>query len=156
GKNIVGILPQGGPQSQFNPEGGPKQKQKGLDADTYIKNAFAKLTELKEWNTPVPPQPGRVILAGHSGADVALTEMLDGEKGPKRLGGLFLFDTMQDTGQEKIIWAALERRLGVDLGLLQDLAIDEKDPVELERKRLAFIQERGFRLFEAFLKTGFY
>jgi hypothetical protein len=153
---MMAILPQGGRTSEFNPK--TKAKGKGFAADAYIADVFARLAAMKAWGQPTPPTPGPVVLAGHSGADVAIDEMVSGDLGPKNLGGLFLFDTMwPGAGHEDRIWKAIERRLEVDLSALRNILSDEGDDrSRAEPKMVERVRREGFRLYDVFGAGGTY
>jgi hypothetical protein len=148
GKPIIGILPQGGHASEFNPS--PK-KGKGFNADDYVSSVFGRLTAMKAWGTPTPPVPGPVVLSGHSGADVAIDEMLAGELGPHMLRGLFLFDTMwPGKNYEVHIWKRIEFRLEQDLSELRGIEAQEDDRDRAGERMVTWVRENGFRLFVVF------
>ncbi len=155
GRTMVGILPQGGGTSEFNPA--TKKRGKGFNADEYIAGVFARLTEMKAWGVSTPPVPGGVVLSGHSGADVAISEMLSSGLGPQQLEGLFLFDTMwPDAGHDVKIWNAVRTRLEKDLDVLRSLWHSVGDRDKAEAKMLEWVHHHGFRLYDVFGAGGTY
>ncbi len=155
GRTMVGILPQGGRTSEFNPA--TKKRGKGFNADEYIAGVFARLTEMKAWGVSTPPVPGGVVLSGHSGADVAISEMLSSDLGPEHLEGLFLFDTMwPGAGHDVKIWNAVRTRLEKDLDVLRSLWHVVGDRDKAEAKMLEWVHHHGFRLYDVFGAGGTY
>jgi hypothetical protein len=155
GRPMVGVFPQGSGKSDFNRDKDPNQKD--FDADTLIGDVFARVGAMKEWGATIttPPTPGRVIFAGHSGADIPMDQMLSGGKGPKNLGGIFLLDTLYDqAGHDVVVWKVSEKRLEQDLVRLSGMltgngAKDEADQV-------AWVRAAGFRLFDTYVPKGYY
>jgi hypothetical protein len=155
GRTMVGILPQGGGTSEFNPA--TKKRGKGFNADEYIAGVFARLTEMKAWGVSTPPVPGGVVLSGHSGADVAISEMLSSDLGPEHLEGLFLFDTMwPGAGHDVKIWNAVRIRLEKDLDALRSLWHAAGDRDKAEAKMVEWVHHHGFRLYDVFGAGGTY
>ncbi len=155
GRPMVGVFPQGSAKSDFNRDG--SEKTTGFDADKLIGDVFARVGAAKEWGatTTTPPTPGRVILSGHSGADIGMDQMLSGGKGPKQLGGIFLFDTLyDDAGHEKAVWKVSEQRLEQDLVHLKGMVTG--DPARDEQAQVAWIKAAGFRLFDTYVPKGYY
>ncbi len=139
GRPMIGILPQGSELSDFNPDDPQKNAKqnassKGFDADTYITAVFGRLADMGVWRDGAPT-PGKVVLSGHSGADMPIAQMVSGEMSPSKLQALFLFDTMYpEAGFEKTIWAAIERRLDQDLFSLS--AIDASTGRDVAEDRM--------------------
>jgi hypothetical protein len=160
GRPMIGILPQGSPLSDFNPDDPAKNKKqnatsKGFDADTYIAAVFGKLAEMGVWRDGAPV-PGKVVLSGHSGADMPIAQMVSGEMSPAKLSALFLFDTMYpEAGFEKTIWNAIERRLDQDLFSLSAIdAASTGGKAAAEQKMVRWVLENGFRVYN--VHGGFY
>ena len=86
GKELIGILPQGSANSDFNGAGAGK----AFDADAFIAAVFARLAE--EGYGVL--EPGRVIMSSHRGGDQPTRPETLKCKPPEKLAGLFLFDTM--------------------------------------------------------------
>ena len=118
---------------------------------------FARVGAMKEWGatTTTPPTPGRVILSGHSGADIGMDQMLSGGKGPKNLGGIFLLDTLYDgAGHDAVVWKVSEKRLDQDLVRLKGMVTG--DPAKDEPAQVAWVKAKGYRLFDTYVPEGFY
>ena len=76
GKELLGILPQGSGNSDFN----GARAGKAFDADAFIAAVFARLVA-EGYGVP---GPGRVIMSSHSGGDQPLAETLK-RKPPEKL-----------------------------------------------------------------------
>lgn len=165
GRPMVAILPQGVGKSDFG-----AGEARAFKADDYIKSVFARLGEIGAWAAADAPVPGPVVLSGHSGADLPMTQMLTSDLGPKDLQGLFLFDTMYPgAGYVERIWKVIRTRLESELGTLQgirdrpgeesemeaDAARGEErrhdrtsvEGTEAEAEMVEFVAKHGFRLF---------
>ena len=160
GRPMIGILPQGSGLSDFNADDPAKTKKqnassKGFDADTYIAATFARLADMGVWRDGAPT-PGKVVLSGHSGADMPIAQMVSGEMSPAKLQALFLFDTMYpEAGFEKTIWSAIERRLDQDLFSLSAIDASTTSGRDVAQERMVqWVVENGFRVYN--VHGGFY
>lgn len=80
---LVGILPMGVNESQFG----------AISPDAYLRDAFARLTELGAWRAA--PTSWRVALSAHSGGGFTIERMMKGRTGfqlPQKLGMIILFE----------------------------------------------------------------
>jgi hypothetical protein len=102
------------------------------------------------------PTPGKVVLSGHSGADMPIAQMVGGEMSPSKLQALFLFDTMYpDAGFEKTIWRAVEQRLDQDLFALTAIDASTTGGRDAAEERMVrWVVENGFRVYN--VHGGFY
>ncbi|HTI32731.1 MAG TPA: hypothetical protein VL422_03575 [Miltoncostaea sp.] len=153
GRPMIGILPQGSPLADFNPDDPAKSKKqnassKGFDADTYIAAVFNRLGEMGVWRDGAPT-PGKVVLSGHSGADMPIAQMVSGEMSPAKLQALFLFDTMYpEAGFEKTIWKAIEQRLDQDAFSLSAIDASTTGGRDVAQDRMVqWVVENGFRVY---------
>src|SRR4051812_7776059 len=115
GKELIAILPQGNATSDFNRE----QNGKAFDADAFIAAVFARLVEEGFFNAEDAPKPGRVIMSSHSGGDQSSSEMLNSGKAPRKLEGLFLFDTMIASSFGGSVWTFVDARIAQELDHLR-------------------------------------
>jgi hypothetical protein len=160
GRPMIGILPQGSALSDFNPDDPARNAKqnatsKGFDADAYIAATFTRLAEMGVWRDGAPT-PGKVVLSGHSGADMPIAQMVGGEMSPSKLQALFLFDTMYpDAGFEKTIWRAVEQRLDQDLFALTAIDASTTGGRDAAEERMVrWVVENGFRVYN--VHGGFY
>jgi hypothetical protein len=79
---IIGLLPQGGEESQFSKSG--KKPYDTFAADPYLDEVLGKLVKVGALKSL--PKERRVILAAHSGGGHTIRSMLEGEN-QKRAGG---------------------------------------------------------------------
>ena len=114
GRRIVGILPQGNLTSRFG---------EAFPVDDYVDQVFAKLTALKAWK--IEPKRSGLILSGHSGAGLRISEMfggpLEGSKAEQQkaplapqkldLKELILFDAINNSSDLATITAWLLKKL---------------------------------------------
>jgi len=114
GRRIVGILPQGNLTSRFG---------EAFPVDDYVDQVFAKLTALKAWK--IEPKRSGLILSGHSGAGLRISEMfggpLEGTKAEQQkaplapqkldLKELILFDAINNPSDLATITAWLLKKL---------------------------------------------
>jgi hypothetical protein len=133
---LIAVLPQGQFKSIFG-RGGAKS----FDPTAYLDSVWQILTGIGVWAEP--PKRGGLILSGHSGADVAMEEMMDKARaaGTGEVAGLkalFLLDTMYGPNDAKRVLEFVKFRLARDLAAVAQLP-EEKDQV-------AWIQAHGFRL----------
>src|ERR1700722_11480013 len=82
---IVGVLAQGTTSSDFSK----------INSDAYVAEVFQRLTAIGIWKAP--PSITRVVMSGHSGGGLSISEMMS-EKGQPRfastLGEIALFDAI--------------------------------------------------------------
>lgn len=113
---LLGILPQGGEQSQFC-----KKSIKGLDkkvparlvcsptdfdADTYVGEVLKKTADDEPNKLKTEPTDRRVVLSAHSGGGFTVSAMLGGTgsaKQPKKLAGVVLFEANGMSGKMKLL-----------------------------------------------------
>ena len=164
GKPMIGILVQG----LFNYNPGDKSKDKkafwsqakgaSFNADAYIAATFKRLGEAGIWKADKPVSPGRVVMAGHSGADAPILSMLNSDKKPANLGGLFLFDTMyhESYWDDRGGWKFVKGRLDAELAYLRELRSKSPAPATAEAEMEKYIRSDGFRLYVAFAAGGHY
>ena len=116
---------------------------------------FARLADMGVWRDGAPT-PGKVVLSGHSGADMPIAQMVSGEMSPAKLQALFLFDTMYpEAGFEKTIWSAIERRLDQDLFSLSAIDASTTGGRDAAQDRMVqWVVENGFRVYN--VHGGFY
>jgi hypothetical protein len=137
GKELIGILPQGTANSDFNGAGAGK----AFDPDAFIAAVFARLGE-----EGYAVKPGRVIMSSHSGGDQPLAETVK-FKPPEKLAGLFLFDSMIASSFGGAVWNHVETRITAELAHLRQC-----DPAQ----RATWIAGNGFRLVVVYRKGGDY
>lgn len=137
GRRIVGILPQGNLTSRFG---------EAFPVDDYVDQVFAKLTALKAWK--MEPKRSGLILSGHSGAGLRISEMfggpLEGTKAEQQkaplapqkldLKELILFDAINNPSDLATITAWLLKKLDENRDAMKGKSATER---------------------EAFLKTSF-
>jgi len=159
-RELIGILPQGGPTSDFTAGAG-----KAFDADNLISAVFRRLTAESAWDTEQGPAPGNVIMSGHSGADQPISEMLNSGAGasgkapgkaPGKLAGLFLFDSMIAEAFSGSVWAYVDKRIKAELDHLRLMKFSNRPAAEVETEMEAWLQEDGFRLQVVYRKGGAY
>jgi hypothetical protein len=142
---IIAVLPQGGSLSEFGKDA------KELDADTYVQQALAAVPP-DQWPSGSAPQPGGVILSGHSGAGGRFASMFGTAKMPGRLESFLSFDTINgktgqrvseiETGNEyKQHVAFILAKLDADLKLVKGGGRDEELAAKLTLEGFRF---RGF------------
>ncbi len=133
---LIAVLPQGQFKSIFGKDG------KSFDPTAYLDSVWKILTDIGAW--PEEPKRGGLMLSGHSGADVAMEDMMDKArtaKVPTEVAGLkalFLLDTMFGPRDATRVLDFVKFRLARDLASVSALP-DEKD-------QIAWIQANGFRL----------
>ncbi len=133
---IIAVLPQGQFKSIFGKGG------KSFNPTDYLNSVWQILTTIKAW--PEEPKRGGLILSGHSGADVAMEDMMDkaraggGSSEVAGLKALFLLDTMFGPNDAKRVLDFVKFRLARDVAAVAQMP-DEKDQV-------AWIKANGFRL----------
>jgi hypothetical protein len=133
---LIAVLPQGQFKSIFG-KGGAKS----FDPTAYLDSVWKILTDLGAW--PEAPKRGGLMLSGHSGADVAMQDMMDKARsaGAGEVAGLkalFLLDTMYGTKDANRVIEFVKFRLARDVAAVANLP-DEK-------AQTAWIQANGFRL----------
>ena len=136
---LIAVLPQGQFKSIFGKGG------KSFDPTDYLDSVWKILTDIGAW--PDAPKRGGLMLSGHSGADVAMEDMMDkaraaGSGEVAGLKGLFLLDTMYGPKDATRVIDFVKFRLGRDLAQLAKLQgsnVPEKD-------QIAWVQATGFRL----------
>jgi hypothetical protein len=132
---MIAVLPQGQYKSIFGKDG------KSFDPTAYLDSVWKILTDLGAW--PEEPKRRGLMLSGHSGADVAMEEMMDKARaaGGGEVAGLkalFLLDTMYGPKDATRVLDFVKFRLARDLASVANLP-DEK-------AQIAWIQANGFRL----------
>jgi hypothetical protein len=133
---IIAVLPQGQFKSIFGKGG------KSFNPTDYLNSVWQILTTIQAW--PEAPKRGGLILSGHSGADVAMEDMMDKAQTPKGsaevagLKALFLLDTMFGSNDADRVLKFVKFRLARDVAAVAQMP-DEKDQV-------AWIKAHGFRL----------
>ncbi|MDA0166551.1 hypothetical protein OM076_40180 [Solirubrobacter ginsenosidimutans] len=147
GKELLGILPQGSENSDFN----GAADGKAFDADAFIAAVFKRLTD-EGYGVPAP---GRVIMSSHSGGDQPLTETLK-RKPPEKLAGLFLFDTMIASAFGGSVWAYVDGRITAELEHLKQMRLADPQSLAVEAQMATWIQQNGFRLMVVYRKGGAY
>ena len=147
GKELLGILPQGSANSDFN----GARAGKAFDADAFIAAVFARLVA-EGYGVP---GPGRVIMSSHSGGDQPLAETLK-RKPPEKLAGLFLFDTMIASAFGGAVWSYVDGRLTAELEHLHQMKLADPDSLAVEAQMATWIQQNGFRLMVVYRKGGAY
>ncbi len=133
---LIAVLPQGQFKSIFGRGG-----SKSFDPTDYLDSVWKILTDIGAW--PEAPKRGGLILSGHSGADVAMEDMMDNARaaGSGEVAGLkalFLLDTMYGPKDANRVLEFVKFRLARDVAAVSKLP-DEKD-------QIAWIQANGFRL----------
>ena len=101
---MIGILPQGGEQSQFGDMS---------DATTYVNDVLAKASKDYPKELAAPPASPRLIVAGHSGGGRAVRDILTSKTPPAQLAGIVLFDA-------EACRPVILQRLGEDMTYLTD------------------------------------
>ena len=133
---LIAVLPQGQFKSIFGKDG------KSFDPTPYLDSVWKILTDIGAW--PEAPKRGGLMLSGHSGADVAMEDMMDKAQTPTgsaevaKLKALFLLDTMFGPSDAKRVLAFVKFRLARDVASVSNLPD--------ENAQVAWIQANGFRL----------
>jgi hypothetical protein len=107
---MIGILPQGGEQSQFG---------ESFDADRYVQDTLAKTSKDYPKQLAKPPTNPRLIVSGHSGGGRTVRDIVSGTARPANLTGIILFDAESMAG-------VITARLGEDMTYLTDPAHTEE------------------------------
>ncbi len=149
----IAILPQGSGHSVFG------SGTSSVSASPYLNSVFQILSDIKAWGDRAPPARGGLILSGHSGADVAVEQMLTAARGGHsgevaNLEALFVFDNMYTDNDAKKVIAFLQFRLArdlVSLGALRDKATGDEGAIR--QQLAAWITLHGFR-FRGIESTG--
>jgi hypothetical protein len=106
---IIGVLAQGTTSSDFGK----------IDSDAYIAEVFKRLTAMGVWKAP--PSITRVVLSGHSGGGLPISEMMS-EKGqprfPSALGEVALFDAINGPNELASVRTWVISQLDGDLSSL--------------------------------------
>jgi hypothetical protein len=132
-KQLVIVLPQGGLYSQFSKAGG-----KDFDSTPYVNEIVGRLQTEKLWKDDTgavaahAPNVKRIVMAGHSGAGAALSNMANADKpGVKPgdssplSGDLVIYDAINGSGQRTAFEQWAKRRLEEDFAILTDPTIDD-------------------------------
>ena len=138
---LIAVLPQGAFHSSFGKGG------KSFDPTAYLDSVWKILGDVGAWNKDEPPKRGGLMLSGHSGADVAMEEMMDKARatGTGEVAGLkalFLLDTMYGPADAARVIKFVNFRLGSDLASLakmQAANVPEKDQID-------WVRATGFRV----------
>ena len=101
---MIGILPQGGPQHQFG----------DIAGDDYIRDVLEKANTAQPTVLKAVPKEWKVVLSGHSGGGWEVANQLSAGPGFKALEGIVLFDA--EGMKDEIV-----KRLGEDLAAVSDL-----------------------------------
>lgn len=115
---MIGILPQGGPQHQFG----------DIAGDDYIRDVLEKASSAHPAILRSAPKEWKVVLSGHSGGGWEVANQLSGAPRFAALEGIILFDAegMKDE---------IARRIREDLTFVSDLA-------KTDAERTAHLAER--------------
>ncbi len=105
-RRMIGILPQGGEQSQFGDMS---------NATKYVDDVLAKTSKDFPKELPAAPVSPRLIVAGHSGGGRAVRDILTSKTPPAQLAGIILFDA-------ESCRQVITTRLGEDMTYLTDPA----------------------------------
>jgi len=98
---MIGILPQGGPQHQFGK----------IKADEYIKDVLGRVNAEYPNKLKKVPSSWEIILSGHSGGGFEVSAIVSGTSKPAKLKAIILCDA------EAMAWD-IKRRLEEDLKFL--------------------------------------
>jgi hypothetical protein len=107
---MIGILPQGGPQSQFGE----------INADPYIKDVLERVNAEYPDKLKKVPSSWQVILSGHSGGGTEVNRILTSSSKPANLKAIILFDAESMSGH-------IRQRMTDDLKFLADPAKKDAD-----------------------------
>jgi LAS superfamily LD-carboxypeptidase LdcB len=125
---MVGILAQGGVQSQF----GEGDDAYSLDPVAYARDVLEKAVKARAWK--VAPPLGRTILAAHSGGGHTVRHALGGEldrkkraKGPSAFAEVVLFDAITGPNEYTMAKDWVLARLNADLAVLTDKGRPDAD-----------------------------
>jgi hypothetical protein len=112
GRAMIGVLPQGTGSSEF---GGPKGSL-GFDSNSFLNAVFAQLGDLAIWTVKMPGR-GQVILSGHSGGGLPVSEMLKPagqDRLPTGLGEVALFDAINGPKELAAVKGWVTQQLDAD------------------------------------------
>ncbi|HLO28829.1 MAG TPA: M15 family metallopeptidase [Anaerolineales bacterium] len=144
GRQVIGILPQGGLKSQFG----------DFNSDDYIGSVFEALKKLNQ--LPSGVKPGGVILTGHSGGGDEIARLHRSGREPQkiRLRELVLFDAIHvnkkkglDEAESTSKW--LVQQIENELGEMQKAASTDEEQAN-------WLRANGFRFRAYHSKTGGY
>jgi pimeloyl-ACP methyl ester carboxylesterase len=155
GGNVVGVLPQGTNEARF-----------GIaDPEAYVKEVLALATpdykkQFPKTKLPGAIEPGRIIVAGHSGggrAAFAAVQKLESSASEEKWAAsapLVLFDGINGTLELDAVAAWAERSLAVDVAILK-AASKPRDLLAKRRLKLMSTYTRGGR-YQALNDQGTY
>ena len=117
---MIGILPQGGPQHQFG----------NIAGDDYIRDVLEKANKAQPTVLKAVPDSWKVVLSGHSGGGWEVANQLSGAPRFKALEAIILFDAEGMKGE-------IARRIQEDMTGLSDLAKTDVERTSLLDQRPA-------------------
>jgi hypothetical protein len=124
---MIGILPQGGEQSQFGDMS---------DATGYVNEVLTKTSKDYPKELAAVPASPRLIVAGHSGGGRAVRDVLTAKTPPAQLAGIVLFDAESCRG-------VITQRLIEDMTYLTDPTHTDQQAYLAARPPVRIFARRG-------------
>lgn len=153
GRRMIAILPQGTINDFF---ADPAK----FDLDKYVEEALG-LVPANLWPDQKSRAPGGIVLSAHSGGGDVLANLMNSDRMPASVHGLFLFDAMHGSGPN-MVWKFLKSRLDDELAHLHDiwaLRNAASKPEAIADEQTDWLRQSGFR-FRGFASAksyaGFY